>query len=251
MSKVLLTDDSAFMRTILKTALKEVPGIEFMEAENGDVAIELYKQYRFDVVFLDIIMPVKNGLVALEEIRQINPEAKVIIVTSVSQDEMVAKAKDLRVNAFLAKPFQPQQIRDVFTSVLNAGGVAPVAAEAPVAAPVAAPAPVAAAPVAPVTAPAPVAAAPVAPTQAAPAPQVAPAAPVLVPVRAPMTTPVVVPMVAAPIVPPPAQPDQPAPVAPVQDQPVISPDLQAHIVQPPAEPTEPVSDSSAPNAFTP
>ena len=136
--KVLLTDDSAFMRTILKTALKEISGIEFMEAENGDVAIELYRQYRFDVVFLDIIMPVKNGMMALEEIRQINPQAKVIIVTSASQEEMVEKAKQLRVNAFLAKPFQPQQIRDVFSQVM-AQEEAPAATQAPaVAAPEAA-----------------------------------------------------------------------------------------------------------------
>ena len=115
--KVLLTDDSAFMRTIIKAALKDLPDIEFMEAENGDVAVEMYRSYRFDVVFLDIIMPVKNGIMALEEIRQINPDAKVIIVTSVSQDEMVQKARDLKVNAFLAKPFQPEQIKNTFVAV--------------------------------------------------------------------------------------------------------------------------------------
>lgn len=117
--KVLLTDDSAFMRTILKASLKDVAGIEFMEAENGDVAVELYRNYRFDVVFLDIIMPVKNGIMAMEEIRQINPAAKIIFVTSVSQDEMVTKAQQLQANAFLAKPFQPEQIKQTFLQVLG------------------------------------------------------------------------------------------------------------------------------------
>jgi two-component system chemotaxis response regulator CheY len=112
--KVLITDDSEFMRVIIKTSLKDIPGIEFLEAENGDVAVELYREYHPDLVFLDIIMPVKNGVMAMEEIKQLNPNAKIVIVTSVGQNEMVDKAKDLKADGFIPKPFRPDQIQQIF-----------------------------------------------------------------------------------------------------------------------------------------
>lgn len=115
--KVLLTDDSAFMRTIIKNSLQEFGDIEFFEAENGDVAVELYREHKPDIVFLDIIMPVKNGIMAMEEIREMNPDAKIVVVTSVGQEEMINKAKELNVNGFIAKPFQPQQIKDIYTQI--------------------------------------------------------------------------------------------------------------------------------------
>lgn len=107
--KILITDDSAFMRTIVKNALREIQA-EVLEAENGDVAVELYRQYQPDLVLLDIIMPVKNGVMALQEIKAINPQAKVILVTSVGQEEMIAKAKELGANNFVAKPFKPEEL---------------------------------------------------------------------------------------------------------------------------------------------
>ena len=116
--KVLITDDSEFMRLIIKAALQEVdPNLEIFEAENGDVAVEIYRENRPEMVFLDIIMPVDNGIMAMEEIRQLNPNVKIVIVTSVGQEEMVNKANELGVNAFIPKPFQPQEIKDVFTQL--------------------------------------------------------------------------------------------------------------------------------------
>ena len=107
--KILITDDSAFMRQIVMRALQELKA-EFLEAENGDVAVELYKQWKTDLVFLDIIMPVKNGVMALQEIKQIDPNAKVIIVTSVGQEEMVTKSKELGAFDFVSKPFQAEAL---------------------------------------------------------------------------------------------------------------------------------------------
>lgn len=118
--KILITDDSAFMRTIIKTALQEVdPGLEILEAENGDVAVELFREHKPDMVFLDIIMPVKNGIMAMEEIRKMDPGVKVIIVTSVGQESMINKAKELGANNFIPKPFQPDQIKQVFSELRN------------------------------------------------------------------------------------------------------------------------------------
>ncbi len=217
--KILLTDDSAFMRTIIKVALKDTPNVEFMEAENGDVAVELYRNYRFDVTFLDIIMPVKNGIMAMEEIRAINPEAKIIFVTSISQDEMVQKAEALKANAFLAKPFQPEQIREVFNKVVSgempAGAVAPTALTAP--------------------------ATPAAPAQVVP--EVIPTTPVAV------TPPVVVP-VSVVIPDAPALPVQPeAVVTPVVPTPISVPVAVAPVI--PAAPVPPVVTVPASVLVTP
>jgi len=113
--KVLITDDSEFMRKIIRSALSKVEGThEFMEAENGDVAVELCRTFQPDIVFLDIIMPVKNGIMAMEEIKAMNPNTKVVIVTSVGQEEMIAKAQELHADGFVPKPFQPAQIVEVF-----------------------------------------------------------------------------------------------------------------------------------------
>lgn len=116
--KVLITDDSAFMRAIIKTSILEVdPGTEILEAENGDVAVELFREHRPSAVFLDIIMPVKNGIMAMEEIRHLDPAVKVVIVTSVGQEDMINKAKELGADGFVPKPFQPQQIKDIFSQI--------------------------------------------------------------------------------------------------------------------------------------
>jgi len=118
--KVLITDDSAFMRAIIKNSLLGEGEIEVMEAENGDVAVELCRTFKPDIVFLDIIMPVKNGIMAMEEIKTMNPATKVVIVTSVGQEEMIEKAKELKAEGFIPKPFQPQQIRDKYKELLGA-----------------------------------------------------------------------------------------------------------------------------------
>lgn len=117
--KVLITDDSEFMRAIIKNSLQNEGIAEFYEAENGDVAVELCRNYKPDVVFLDIIMPVKNGIMALEEIKGMNPATKVVIVTSVGQEEMINKAKELKADGFVPKPFQPQQIKDIYHQIIQ------------------------------------------------------------------------------------------------------------------------------------
>jgi two-component system chemotaxis response regulator CheY len=110
--KILITDDSAFMRQVVQNALKDL-GAEFLQAENGDVAVELYREYTPDLVLLDVIMPVKNGVMALQEIKEINPDAKVMIVTSVGQEEMISKAKELGATDFVSKPFQAAKLQEL------------------------------------------------------------------------------------------------------------------------------------------
>jgi two-component system chemotaxis response regulator CheY len=105
------------MRAIIKNALIGEGENEIMEAENGDVAVELCRTIKPDVVFLDIIMPVKNGIMAMEEIKALNPDTKIVIVTSVGQDEMISKAKELNAEGFISKPFQPEQIREMFRKI--------------------------------------------------------------------------------------------------------------------------------------
>jgi len=103
--KVLIVDDSAFMRLTLKTLL-EKNGYEVVgEAENGKIGVEKYKELRPDIVTLDITMPVMDGLTALFEIRQYDQEAKVVIVSAMGQEANVRQAVLYGAKNFIVKPF--------------------------------------------------------------------------------------------------------------------------------------------------
>ena len=89
MAKVLIVDDAAFMRLSIKTML-ERHGFEISgEAENGEEAIAKYKELKPDVVTMDITMPGMSGIEALKAIRQIDPKAKVVVVSSMGQEVLL------------------------------------------------------------------------------------------------------------------------------------------------------------------
>ena len=82
MTKVMVVDDAAFMRMRCKKLLLE-NGYEVAEASNGVEAVSVYQEYRPDMVLLDITMPDMDGLTALKEIKKIDPDAKVAMVTAI------------------------------------------------------------------------------------------------------------------------------------------------------------------------
>ena len=103
--KVLIVDDNVLTRTMIKDVLLEMAHQVAGEAENGDEAIKLYKELSPDLVLLDLIMPGKTGLEVLEELRSINPVAKVVMVTAVQQDEISKQLFEKGATAILHKPF--------------------------------------------------------------------------------------------------------------------------------------------------
>jgi len=108
--RVLLVDDASFMRMMLKNILVgsgyEVAG----EAENGAKAIELYRTIKPDLVIMDIIMPEMGGIDAVREIVKGDPQAKILMCSSMGQQSLVVEAIQAGAKDFIIKPFQPSNV---------------------------------------------------------------------------------------------------------------------------------------------
>ena len=115
MKRVLIVDDGAFMRLLIRGMLDK-NGYEIAgEAENGAIAVEKYTELKPDLVTMDITMPIKDGLSALRDIMEIDPEANVVMVSAMGQDSSVKEAIMSGAKGFVVKPFDESG----FISVLN------------------------------------------------------------------------------------------------------------------------------------
>ena len=109
MAKVMIVDDSLFMRNhIAKLLVKH--GYETMAAENGEAAVRAYRRDSPDAVLMDITMPRKDGLEALMEICQLDPQAKVIMLTALVQSDDRAAGFAAGADDYLMKPFSTLQV---------------------------------------------------------------------------------------------------------------------------------------------
>lgn len=108
--KVLIVDDAKFMREVLKRIIIngdfEVAG----EASNGKQAIEMYQTLKPDIVTMDIVMPVMDGLRALSEIKKIDVNSKVFMITALDQEALRDEAIKLGANGFISKPFRQGEV---------------------------------------------------------------------------------------------------------------------------------------------
>ncbi len=119
MKKIMLVDDSAMMRSIVKNfAGKSGLELEFIEAVNGNDAVEKFKAEKPDLVFMDIMMPEKDGIQATREIKEIDNSAKVVMCTSVKQESQEKEAAELGVSDYVKKPFSSDQIVEVIKKQL-------------------------------------------------------------------------------------------------------------------------------------
>ena len=109
MTKIMVVDDSLFIRNHLEKLLGE-HGYETVSAEDGEQAIHLYSTARPDLVLMDITMPKTNGLVALHMIRSSDHEAKVIMLTAMDEQVMAKYAVRLGAKDFLMKPVMPDTL---------------------------------------------------------------------------------------------------------------------------------------------
>jgi CheY-like chemotaxis protein len=116
--RVLLVDDSPLIRGAMQVAL-EPYGLELGHAENGAIAVERALSARWDLIFLDVVMPVMDGPTALRRIRAHGNATPVVLVTSVSTAAVVASALKLGGVSYIGKPFTPEQIRAVATRMLK------------------------------------------------------------------------------------------------------------------------------------
>lgn len=116
--KVLIVDDSLYMRTVLKNILTD-EGHEIVgEAGNGQEALEKAKDLKPDLITLDNIMPDLNGIEVLKKLKQNNLHSKIVMISSVGQDAMVNEAMQLGADNYIIKPFTPERVVEVIDKVL-------------------------------------------------------------------------------------------------------------------------------------
>ena len=117
--RVLIVDDAAFMRMMIKDILSK-NGYEVVgEAENGQVAIEKYKDLKPDLVTMDITMPEMDGIAAVKEIRAFDSSARVIMCSAMGQQAMVIDAIQAGAKDFIVKPFQPERVLEAVGKALD------------------------------------------------------------------------------------------------------------------------------------
>lgn len=120
--KILVADDASFMRTVLKDILKS-NGLasDIIEAADGVEAVRQYIQHKPDLVTMDVNMPKADGIQALKGIMKVNPNAKVIMVTSVEQKHIVQDAMKSGARDYIIKPFDKANVGLVLNKALSSG----------------------------------------------------------------------------------------------------------------------------------
>ncbi len=117
--RILVVDDAAFIRKMIRELLTPL-GYEIVgEAENGEKAVELYKQLKPDLVTMDITMKGLGGLEAAKRIKQIDPNAKIIMVTAMGQEDYVREAVKIGVKDFVVKPFSKERFLEAVEKALK------------------------------------------------------------------------------------------------------------------------------------
>lgn len=120
--RILIVDDAAFMRMMIKNIVSK-NGYEVVgEAENGQIAVDLYKQHKPDLVTMDITMPEMNGIEGVKAIRSIDPSANIIMCSAMGQQAMVMEAIQAGAKDFIVKPFQQDRILQAMERVLARAG---------------------------------------------------------------------------------------------------------------------------------
>ncbi|MEN6451806.1 MAG: response regulator [Thermoguttaceae bacterium] len=117
--RVLIVDDSMLMRRLMKETLLadgwEVVG----EAADGQEGAEKYRELRPDAVTMDMVMPGTDGVEAVRAILAIDPNARVLVVSSLNQTKLISEAVRAGAEDFLAKPFMPEQLQDTLRACVE------------------------------------------------------------------------------------------------------------------------------------
>lgn len=116
---ILIVDDAAFMRMMIKDILTKNGFNVIAEAQDGAQAIEKYKEHEPDLVTMDITMPEMDGITALKEIKKLNGNAKVIMCSAMGQQAMVIDAIQAGAKDFIVKPFQADRVIEAIKKTLG------------------------------------------------------------------------------------------------------------------------------------
>ena len=119
MKRVMVCDDAAFMRMMIKDILVK-NGYEIAaEAENGLKAVEQYPEAKPDLVLMDITMPEMDGIEAVRRIKTLDPNANIIMCSAMGQQAMVIEAIQAGAKDFIVKPFQANRVLEAVRKVIG------------------------------------------------------------------------------------------------------------------------------------
>ncbi|MFX1294871.1 MAG: response regulator [Promethearchaeota archaeon] len=117
--KVLIVDDAQFTRTMLRNIIKKLNYVEICgEARDGNEAVTQYKKLKPDLVTMDLVMPEKGGIEAIEDIIKLDKGAIIVVVSALGQEALVLEAAKKGAKDFITKPFKQDQIFDVMERIL-------------------------------------------------------------------------------------------------------------------------------------
>ena len=115
--RVMVVDDALFMRNMLKDIFVRAGHDVVAEAENGKIALELYQELKPDLVTMDIVMPKKSGIEALQDIMALDASACVVMVSALGQDSLVLEAVESGAKDFIVKPFKEEKVLEIVNRV--------------------------------------------------------------------------------------------------------------------------------------
>ena len=117
--KIMIVDDAAFMRMMIKDSLSRNGYTNFVEAPDGQQAVEMYKVEKPELTIMDITMPNMDGIEALQAIKALDPSAKIVMCSAMGQETMVVDAIRFGALDFIVKPFKPDRILQTVAKVIG------------------------------------------------------------------------------------------------------------------------------------
>jgi len=117
--KIMLVDDAAFMRMLIKDTLTKAGYTNIIEAADGEIACNTFESEKPDLTIMDITMPNKTGIEALGDIKKKHADAKVVMCSAMGQEAMVVEAIKLGALDFIVKPFKADRILQTVQKILG------------------------------------------------------------------------------------------------------------------------------------
>jgi two-component system chemotaxis response regulator CheY len=114
--KILIGDDSILARKQLKDIISAQGSFDYIEAKNGQEAVDMYKSNQPDLVFLDIVMPIMDGISAVKGIIAFDPKADIILVSTIGTLEQLKKAIKEGAHDFIQKPPQANHVSKIIAT---------------------------------------------------------------------------------------------------------------------------------------
>ncbi|MBN2458321.1 response regulator [Candidatus Woesearchaeota archaeon] len=119
MIRILVVDDSAFIRKMLTSTLTKFGVHKIDEASDGYEAIQLARTNNYNLIFMDIMMPKMDGIQSIKNIIMFNPEAKIVVCTSAGQEQVVSESVKAGAKDVITKPFEPELIKKILQKYLG------------------------------------------------------------------------------------------------------------------------------------